>query len=55
MIKVVCIIFAIAIKDLEVYLSNWNLPTWKNVIYFEPLAQKKETGKQMAGALYYKY
>ena len=45
----------IAIKDLEVRLSNSNLPIGKNVICFEPSAQKGETSKQTAGALYYKY
>lgn len=47
--------FAIAIKNLEVRLNNSNLPTRKKVIYFEPLTQKRETDKQTAGALYYKY
>ena len=55
MIRVVCAIFAIAIKDLEVRLSNSNLPTEKSAICFEPLAQNKDAGKQTASALYYKY
>ena len=45
----------IAIKDLEMRLSNPNLPLEKSAICFEPLAQKGETGKQTAGAQYYKY
>ena len=44
---------AIAIKDLEVRLSNSNLLVGKSVIRFELLAQKGETSKQTAGALYY--
>ena len=51
MIKVVCTIISVAIKDLELHLSNSNLPIGKNVVYFEPLAQKGENGKQMAGIL----
>ena len=47
--------FAVAIEDVEVQLSNSNLPIGKNAICFEPLAQKEETGKQTADALYYKY
>ena len=46
---------AVAIKDLEVRLGNSNLPLGKNAIWFEPLAQKGETGKQMTGILYYQY
>lgn len=46
---------AVAIEDLEVRLSNSNLPTGKSAIRFEPSAQKGEAGKQTAGALYYKY
>lgn len=30
--------FAIAIKDLEVYLGNFNPLLSKNIIWFEPLA-----------------
>ena len=45
----------VAIKDLEVQLSNSNLPIEKSAICFEALAQRGETGKQTAGALYYKY
>ena len=46
---------AVKIKDLEVRLSNSNLSTRKNAIYFEFLAQKRETSKQTANILYYKY
>ena len=55
MIRVVCAILAVAIKDLEVQLSNLNLPIGKSAICFELLAEKGETDKQTAGALYYKY
>ena len=53
MIRVVCAIFTIAIKDLEVCLSNLNLPLGKSAIWFKLSAQKEETSKQTAGALYY--
>ncbi len=46
---------AIAIEDLKVHLRNLNLPLGKSVIWSEPLAQKREIGKQTAGALYYHY
>ncbi len=46
---------AVAIKDLKVRLGNSNLPLGKSAIRFESLAQKGETRKQTAGALYYKY
>ena len=46
---------AIAIKDLIVYLDNLNLPLGKSVIWFEPLAQNRETDKQTAGIIYYQY
>ena len=46
---------AVAIEDLKVRLGNLNLPSGKNVICFEPLAQKGETGIQTAGILYYQY
>ena len=45
MIKIVCAILVVVIEDLEMQLKNSNLPIEKNTIYFEPLAQKKETGK----------
>ena len=55
MIKVVCAILAVAIEGLEVRLNNSNLPTGKSAICFKLLAQKRETDKETAGALYYKY
>ncbi len=55
MIGVVCAMLAVAIEDLEVRLGNSNLPLGKSAIWFEPLAQKGETSKQTAGALYYQY
>ena len=55
MIRVICTILTVAIKDLKVYLGNLNLPLGKNAILFEPQAQKEETDKQIAGAQYYKY
>ncbi len=55
MIRVVCAMLAVAIEDLEVHLGNSNLPLEKSAIRFEPSAQKGETGKQTAGALYYQY
>ena len=55
MIRVICTMLAIVIKDLEVYLGNSNLPLGKNAIWFKPLAQKRETGKQTACILYYQY
>lgn len=45
MIRVVCIIFAIAIKDLEMRLGNSNLPLGKIAIWFESSAQKGEISK----------
>ncbi len=53
MIRVVCAMLAVAIKDLEVRLGNLNLPLGKSAIRFQPLAQKGETGKQTASVLYY--
>ncbi len=55
MIRVVCTMLAVSIDDLEVRLGNSNLPLGKSAIRFEPSAQKGETGKQTAGALYYQY
>ncbi len=55
MIKVVCTILVFIIADLEMCLGNSNLPLRKSTIWFELLAQKKETGKQTAGALYFQY
>ncbi len=55
MIRAVCGILVVAIKRLAMHLYNSNLHLGKSAIRFEPLAQKGETGKQMAGALYYQY
>ena len=55
MIRVVYAMLAVAIKDLKVRLGNSNLPLGESAIRFESLAQKGETGKQTACALYYKY
>ncbi len=55
MIRVVCAILAVAIKDLEVRLCNLNLLLRKKAIWFKLLAQKGETSKQTAGTLYYQY
>lgn len=55
MIKVVYVILAITIEDLEMCLNNSNLPIGKSAIFFELWAQKREIGKQITGALYYKY
>lgn len=52
---VVCTIFAIAIKDLEIRLGNPNLLTGKSTIWFKLLASKRESGKQITSILYYKY
>ena len=46
---------AIVINDLKVRISNSNLPLGKNAIWFEPLAQKEDIGKQTAGILCYQY
>ena len=53
--RVICIILAVAIEDLEVRLGNSNLLLGKNAIRFELLTQKGQTGKQTADALCYKY
>ena len=45
MIKVVCVILAVAIKDLEMHFSNTNLLLEKSAICFKPSAQKGEKGK----------
>ena len=37
MIQIICILFVIAINNLEVQLSNFNLFVEKNTIGFEPL------------------
>lgn len=54
-IRVVCAIFVITIKDLEKRVNNSNLLIRKSAIGFELWAQKRETGRQTADALYYKY
>ena len=54
MVKVVCVILTITIKDLEVRYDNANLLLGKSAIWFELLAQKGETSKQTVDALYYK-
>ena len=46
---------AVTIKNLEVNCGNTNLLLGKSTIWFELRAQKMETGKQVAGTLYYKY
>lgn len=53
MIKIVCTILAIVIKDFEVHLSNLNLSSGKSAIYFESLAQKRKIVKQIASIRYY--
>ena len=45
----------IAVKNLEVHLSNSNLLLGKSAIRFKPSAQKGEIGQQTADALYYQY
>ena len=55
MIRVLCAMLVVAIEDLEMRLANSNIPLAKSAIWFEPLAQKEETGKQTAGILYYQY
>lgn len=52
MIEIVCAMFVVAIKDLKVRLNNLNQLIVKSAICFKLLAQKGETGKQMACALY---
>ena len=52
MIRVICAILAIVIKDLEVCCGNANLLLRKSAIWFESLAQKKETSKQTVDILY---
>lgn len=54
-IRVVYAIFAIAIKDLEIHVDNLNLLLRKSIIWFESLAQKRETSKQIADTQCYKY
>lgn len=54
MIRVICILLIVAIKDLKECLSNSNLPIKKKVICFEILAQKNDNGKQMTNVPYEK-
>lgn len=44
-IKIVCTIFAITIKDLEIDFNNSNFLISKNAIWFELSAPKEKTGK----------
>ena len=53
MIKVVYTMLTVAIEDLKMCLGNLNLPLGKSALWFELSAQKKKTGKQTAGILYY--
>ena len=55
MIRVIFAIVAVAMEDLKVHCVNANLPLEKSAIWFKPVIQKGKTGKQTAGALYYKY
>lgn len=51
-IKIEFAILTIAMKDLELHLSNLNLPIKKSAICLKLLVQKKEIGKQIGSALY---
>lgn len=53
MIRVVCAIYAIIIKDLEMHIDNSNLQWGKSAIRFEPSTQKEENGEQTTDTLYY--
>lgn len=55
MIRVVCAILVIIIEDLKVHFDDRNLFLERTAIWFEPLAQKKETSKQTTDALYYQF
>lgn len=52
MIKVICTIFTIVIKDMKMRLGNLYLLLGKSAMWFEPLAQTVETDKKKASALY---
>lgn len=52
-IRFVYAILAIAIEDVEVRLSDSNLPLGKSIIWFELSSEKRELGKQTTNALYY--
>lgn len=45
----------IVIKNLKIQMTNSNLLMRKNAICFEVSNQKRETDKQTADAIYYKY
>lgn len=51
MIKVLCTIFAVIIKNLEMHLNNLNLPMGNSTIYFGFLIQKRDIGKQTTSAI----
>lgn len=55
MIRIICIILAIVMKDWEMCLNNSNLSFKKIAIGFELLAQKGEISKQIANPQFYKY
>lgn len=46
-------ILAITIQHLRIFFGNFNLPIRKMAIWFEVLAYKKNTNKQMPCVLYY--
>lgn len=52
MIKIIYAILAIAIKDLEMQLSNLNLAIKKSIICFKLLTQKKKLVKQTVNTPY---
>ena len=52
MIKIIYALFAIIIKDSEICFINTNLFLRKSAICLKLLAQKAETSKQTAFALY---
>lgn len=55
MMKVICAMLAIVIKDLKLRINNLNLLLGKSVIRFDSSVQMRETSKQIAHRLYYKY
>lgn len=55
MIRGIYVIFIIAIKDLEFYVSNSNLLLEKRVIWFDPSAQKGDASKYTTDILFYPY
>lgn len=52
MIKFICLILVIVIKDLKICYVNINQFLEKNEICFEPLIQKKEINKQIIHKLF---